>query len=190
MKKHWYNYLWIYSFIFFGLGFFNILFAWLGLISFCLPLYFAIGRGTKGFCNRYCDRGQFLRMFGLQLGFSRGHEMPSWMKGKAFRYGFMVFFFAMFGQILYTTYLVAQGVGSLQETVTVLWTFNVPWHWAYQGGSEAWAAAFAFKLYGFMLTSEIIASAMMLYYKPRCWCIVCPMGTLTQTICRSKNSGK
>ena len=41
MKKHWYHYLWIYSLCFFIAGFFNILFAWLGLISFILPLIFA-----------------------------------------------------------------------------------------------------------------------------------------------------
>ena len=29
--KHWYDYLWVYAIIYFALGFFNILFAWLGL---------------------------------------------------------------------------------------------------------------------------------------------------------------
>ena len=27
--KHWYDYLWVYAIIYFALGFFNILFAWL-----------------------------------------------------------------------------------------------------------------------------------------------------------------
>ena len=30
--KHWYDYLWVYAIIYFALGFFNILFAWLGMI--------------------------------------------------------------------------------------------------------------------------------------------------------------
>lgn len=33
MKKHWYDYLWIVSLAYLVLGFFNILFAWLGLIT-------------------------------------------------------------------------------------------------------------------------------------------------------------
>ena len=41
-KKHWYDYLWIWSIIYFALGFFNILFAWLGMIDFLVPLGFAI----------------------------------------------------------------------------------------------------------------------------------------------------
>ena len=34
MKKHWYDYLWILSLTYLVLGFFNILFAWLGLLCF------------------------------------------------------------------------------------------------------------------------------------------------------------
>ena len=189
-KRHWYHYLWLYSLFFFAAGFFNILFAWLGLVSFLLPLVFAFGFGTKGFCNRYCDRGQFLRMFGGQLGLSRGHAMPSWMKGKPFRYAFMVFFFAMFGNIIYTTWLIAHGAGSLSEVVTILWSVRVPWQWAYAGGVEPWVASFAFQLYSLMLTSEIIALATMLWFRPRSWCVYCPMGTLTQLVCKRKASSE
>ena len=38
MKKHWYDYLWIASLLYLLLGFFNILFAWLGLLCFFIPL--------------------------------------------------------------------------------------------------------------------------------------------------------
>ena len=38
MKKHWYDYLWIWTILYFALGFFNILFAWLGMIDFLVPL--------------------------------------------------------------------------------------------------------------------------------------------------------
>ena len=33
-KKRWYDYLWIMTIVYFALGFFNILFAWLGMIDF------------------------------------------------------------------------------------------------------------------------------------------------------------
>ncbi len=35
-KKHWYDYLWAYAIVYFALGFFNILFAWLGMIVMVL----------------------------------------------------------------------------------------------------------------------------------------------------------
>ena len=54
--KHWYDYLWVYAIIYFALGFFNILFAWLGMIDFLLPLFLAIFGGNKFFCNHLCGR--------------------------------------------------------------------------------------------------------------------------------------
>jgi hypothetical protein len=185
VKEHWYHYLWIWSLIYFGMGFFNILFAWMGLISFALPLIMAIGFGNKRFCNRYCDRGQTLRVLG-QLGFSQRRDMPAWMKSKAFRYGFMLFFFGMFGSVLYTTWLVYSGAESLQQVVSLLWTFHFPWEWAYSGAVSPWTAQFAFGLYSLMLTSEVIALVTMLLFRPRSWCVYCPMGTLTQLICQAK----
>ena len=165
-KSHWYNYLWIWSVIYFAMGFFHILFAWLGLISFFLPLIFAVGVGSKGFCNRYCDRGQLLRALGGQKGFSRRKDVPDWMKSKAFRYGFLAFFMAMFANMLCMTYQV------------------------YAGGAEPWAAQFAFGFYSMMLTSAILGVLTMLAYKPRSWCVYCPMGTMTQMICRMKAGAK
>ena len=52
MKKKWYDYLWIFSLTYLLLGFYNILFAWLGLICFITPLLISIIGGTKGYCNR------------------------------------------------------------------------------------------------------------------------------------------
>ena len=44
-KKKWYDYLWIVSLTYLILGFFNILFAWLGLLCFFIPLIISkIGR--------------------------------------------------------------------------------------------------------------------------------------------------
>ena len=46
-KKHWYDYLWIWSIVYFALGFFNIVFAWLGMVDFLLPLILAAFGGNK-----------------------------------------------------------------------------------------------------------------------------------------------
>ena len=69
--KHWYDYLWVYAIIYFALGFFNILFAWLGMIDFLLPLFLAIFGGNKFFCNHLCGRGQLFSKLGTDLKCSR-----------------------------------------------------------------------------------------------------------------------
>ena len=57
-KKRWSDYFWIVSAIYFTLGFFNIVFAWLGVICFAIPLLMAIFDGGKGYCNNYCEIGR------------------------------------------------------------------------------------------------------------------------------------
>ena len=129
MKKHWYDYLWILSLTYLILGFFNILFAWLGLLCFFIPLIISVVKGTKGYCNRYCGRGQLFDLLGGRFGFSRKKDIPKWMKSKWFRYGFLIFFFVMFFQMLWNTWLVFSDVQDLKQVVTLLWTFKVPWRW-------------------------------------------------------------
>ena len=189
--KNWYDYLWIFTIVYFTLGFFNIMFAWLGMICFILPLLFAIFKGNKAFCNKYCERGQFLGLLGGRLGLSRKSDVPNWMRSKAFRYGFLIFFFAMFFVMLWNTYLVFAGTKSLTQAVTLLWAFNVPWTGAYHGNVIApWVSQYAFGFYSVMLTSTILGLVTMILFKPRSWCVYCPMGTMTQAICKVKNYRK
>ena len=190
MKKKWNDYLWIWTVLYFGLGFFNILFAWLGMIDFLVPLFIAIFGGGKAFCNRYCGRGQLFARIGC-LGCSRKKQAPRFLASKWFRYGFLVFFLTMFGVMVFQTYLVAAGAQSLREALKLLWTIRVPWGWTYEAGTVSdWVAQFAFGFYSMMLTSTIIGLFVMALFKPRTWCTFCPMGTMTQMICKIKAKEK
>lgn len=186
-QKHWYDYLWFVTPLYLGLGFFNIMFAWIGMIFFLLPLLMALFSGNKLYCNRYCDRGQFLQLLGGRMQLSRNKPTPHWMRTKTFRCGFLIFFFVMFFQMLFVTYLVASEATGLQEIVKLFWIFKLPWHWAYHGTVlPLWMVQFAFGFYSMMLTSTLIGLIVMVLYKPRTWCVFCPMGTTTQLICKSK----
>ena len=66
-SKKWYDYLWIFSTIYLALGFFNILFAWLGMICFITPLAISIIKGNKAYCNKYCGRGQLFALLGGKI---------------------------------------------------------------------------------------------------------------------------
>ena len=189
-KKKWYDYLWIFSTVYLILGFFNILFAWLGMICFITPLAISIIKGNKAYCNRYCGRGQLFALLGGRFGLSRKKDMPKWMRSPYFRYGFLAFFLTMFGIMIFNTYLVYAGA-ELKQVVTLLWTFKLPWHWAYHGTIIApWAAQYAFGFYSVMLTSTLLGLVTMVLFKPRSWCVYCPMGTMTQMICKIKAHGK
>ena len=187
-KKKWYDYLWIVSATYLILGFFNILFAWIGLLCGGIPLLIAIFGGDKMYCNKFCGRGQLFDLLGNKLGLSRKKDIPKFLRSKWFRYGFLIFFFIMFFNMLFSTYLVFEGTRDLKEVVTLLWTIKLPWNWAYHGTAVApWVAQFAFGFYSVMLTSTVLGLITMILYKPRSWCVYCPMGTMTQTICKAKH---
>lgn len=189
-KKRLGDYLWILSLLYLILSFFNIFFAWLGMICFMTPLLIALFRGNKAFCNKYCGRGQFLNLLGNRLKLSRQKPVPHWMKHPYFRYGFLIFFMIMFVNMLFNTYLVFNGTQSLKQVITLFWTFKMPWNMMdlVNGSSVTpWIIQFAFGLYSMMLTSTLLGIITMILYKPRSWCVYCPMGTATQLICKQKH---
>ena len=113
------------------------------------------------------------------------------MKSPYFRYGFLIFFLTMFGIMIWNTYLVFAGTKYLKQAVTLLWTFKLPWQWSYRGTFiSPGVAQFAFGFYSVMLTSTILGLVTMALFKPRSWCVYCPMGTMTQMICKIKAHNK
>ena len=62
---------------------------------------------------------------------------------------------------------------------------------SYSAGTVSdWIAQFSFGFYSIMLTSTIIGFAVNILFKPRAWCSFCPMGTMTQMICKIKAKEK
>ena len=188
-KKHWYDYLWISSSIYLALGFFNILFAWLGLVCFFTPLLISITGGSKAYCNKYCGRSKLFELLGGRFGLSLKKTSPKFLRSVWFRYGFLIFFMSRFALMIYTTVLVFGGA-PLQETVTLLWVFKLPWQWANTVMVSPWVSQFAFGFYSVMLTTTLLGFVTMILFMPRSWCVYCPMGTMTQGICKLKHGKK
>ncbi len=187
-ERKWYDYLWITSILYMILGLFNILFAWLGLICFAVPLIISLKKGNKLYCNKYCGRGQLFDLLGKRYKMSRKKPIPAFLRSNWFRYGFLTFFMVMFATMLFNTYVVFSEAKNLSQVIKLLWTFKVPAKFAYQGiVVTPWVAQFAFGFYSMMLTSTILGFITMIVYKPRSWCVYCPMGTMTQGICKLKH---
>lgn len=186
-KKSVFEYMWIASVLYLVLGFFNILFAWLGMICFAVPLIMSLAGKGKAYCNNYCGRGQLFNLLGNKHKLSRFKDIPSFLKSKAFRYGFLTFFLTMFSMMMYITVLVFKQQTSLRKVITLLWTFKLPWEWVDTSMVSPWVAQFAYGFFSLMLTSTILGIITMLLYKPRSWCVYCPMGTMTQVISKIKD---
>ena len=187
-RKSVFEYMWIVSVLYLVLGFFNILFAWLGMICFIVPLGMSIAGKGKSYCNHYCGRGQLFNLLGNKHKLSRGKDIPKFIKSKAFRYGFLAFFLTMFSNMVFYTSLVFREQKGIRQVITLLWTFKFPWNWVNISGVSPWVAQYAYGFFSLMLTSTLLGIVTMLLYKPRSWCVYCPMGTMTQIISKAKVS--
>jgi len=190
--SNWKDKMWIVSLIYFSLGLFNIMFAWLGMLCFVIPMIMSIFGKEKAFCNSYCGRGKLFTLLGSKKKISLNSKLPAFLKSKWFRYGFLLFFMVMFVNMLFATWAVFSGSGSLNEAIRLFWTFNVPWEWANRAGEgiPLWTVQFAYGFYSLMLTSLMLGIMSMLIFKPRSWCVYCPMGTATQMICKIREGEK
>jgi len=151
---------------YFSLGFFNILFAWLGMIDFFVPIIIAIFAGNKWFCNRLCGRDNCFPNWEERLNFWKQTGSP--MAGvEMVQIWFLAFFLAMFLNMIFQTYLVASKARTLNEAIKLFWTFEVPWRWTYKAGTVPdWIAQFSFGFYGLMLTSMLIGLVVMVLTSP------------------------
>ncbi len=183
------DYMWIWAIVYFSLGFFNIIFAWLGLFDFIVPLVLAISGKGKWFCNNMCGRGQLFNVLGRAIkGKNKvSRAAPNFLSSNVFRYSFLVFFLTMFANMLYHTYLVFSGAHGLRQVIKLLWTIKLPWNWIYINQNiPSWVYQFSYGFYSLMLTSTIIGLVTMLLFRNRTWCTFCPMGCMTQSICKIK----
>ena len=189
-RKSWNEYLWILTVLYFFLGFFNILFAWMGMGCFLTPLLLSLSKKGKLYCNEYCGRGQLFTLLGDKCKLSAYRETPSFLRTKWFRYGFLTFFMLTFINMLYLTYLVFSNAYSVEDSLTLLWVFKLPWNWAIRTDVSPWITQFSVGLYGIMMTSLLLGITSMLLFKPRSWCAYCPVGTMTQIIAKLIYRGK
>lgn len=185
-KKKWNEYLWLAEVLYWVLGLTNILFAWLGMFFFIIPLLVSIFGKSKAYCNRYCGRGQLFELLGNKFKLSGNRKPPKFLRSRWFRCAFLIWFMSMFGLMLFSTYKVFTGA-PLTQTVTLLWTFKLPWNWANVSMVAPWIAKFAFGFFGVMMTSTVLGLITMVFFRPRSWCVYCPMGTMTQGICYLRN---
>ena len=65
-KNHWFDWLWIWTILYFTLGFFNILFAWLGMIDVLVPLFIAVIGGL----NLYIAVYNLILFAMMRIGFN------------------------------------------------------------------------------------------------------------------------
>lgn len=189
MLRDWKKYSYIITILFFVLGFFNIIFAWLGFACMTLPFILLIKDEKKTWCQSYCPRvSLFQRLFGSRS--LTGKSGPKWLtrgKVKWFVLGYFAFNLLI---LVMSSIMVARGRVEPIEQVRFLLAFKIPWAMPDIIEFSAfpdWAVHLSYRIYSMMFTTTILGILLAWLFKPRTWCTVCPVNTASDLLlARSK----
>lgn len=183
MKK----FAFVFTVSYFILGMVNIGFATFGLICMLLPMLLLIKNGKKTWCQKMCPRSALFVKVGKLKNHSRSTP-KSFIHGKV-KWGMLVFFLVSFTLIIFSTIRVAMGATpnfDLRFMMFVPIPFKLP-QLITIDFLPIWVLHFSYRLYSLMLSTTLIGLALALIYKPKTWCTICPISTVSNAYIKNKN---
>jgi len=134
---------------------FNIVFAWLGFLCLIMPFVFVIKDNKKTWCQSYCPRSNL---------------------------------FTNLLMIFLSAFMVILDKRDPLEKVRFLIAFQLPWNMPNLldiGVMPDWVVHLGFRAYSMMITTTVIGLLVGYLYRPKPWCVICPMGTLSSLALRT-----
>lgn len=172
--------------IYFLLPLIHISLAYTALVCMALPFILLARTGKKVWCSSYCPRSDFLSLFRI---ISKPLKAPAWLNSDKTRRLFLQFFCINLFFIVMSTYMVYSGNMEAMANVRFLIAFQIPGSLPQLLSDPVlpdWAVHLAYRLYSIMFSSTVVGSLLALFYKPRTWCAVCPVNTLSSAVQRQK----
>ncbi|HEX3032993.1 MAG TPA: 4Fe-4S binding protein [Bacillota bacterium] len=181
MKSNWTNYFYVFTILFFALGFVNILFGWLGLICLIMPFILVARSGKKSWCQNYCPRSKLFTVVfkGRSL---TGRTGPSWMNSSKAKWFFLAYFCINLLVITMSTIRVYADFMPPMEKIRFLIAFILPWDVPQLLSLVTipeWILHLSYRIYSMMFTTTVVGLLLAWLYQPRTWCRVCPINTLS-----------
>lgn len=181
MKKSWTNKLYIITILFFTLGFFNIIFAWLGFACMIIPFVLLAKCGNKTWCHNYCPRASlFTVLFKNKL--LKVKSAPKWITNGDGKWFFLIYFGFNLFVLFMSTLMVLRGKIPPMERVRFMIAFQLPWNIPQLLNISSipnWAIHLSFRVYSMMFTTTVIGMIFGFIYTPRTWCTICPVNTIS-----------
>lgn len=187
MKKNMKNnlknnkYLFLGTVAFFGLAFINIHFAILGIVCMTIPFVLLFRDGKKTWCSGYCPRASLFTTLGTKWG-RKGKKIPmSFIKGNVKNYVLAYFGIALFITTMSTLRVARGGMPPLlYPRFLIFIPLNVDFPQLFELTMFApWVTHLSFRLFSMMMTTTVFGLILSYLYKPRTWCTICPISTLS-----------
>lgn len=176
--------------LFFALGFFNIVFAWLGMACLILPFILLFKDKKKTWCQTYCPRANLFTVLFKNRSIT-GKAGPVWLIKGNVKWVVLIYFCFNLFVLVMSTLMVILGNIEPVEKIRFLIAFQLPWDIAQViniSGVPDWAIHLSFRIYSMMFSTTAIGLLLAWLYKPKTWCSICPVNTLSDmALKKSKN---
>ena len=164
---------------YFLLGFVNIYFSYLALACMTIPFYLLFRDKKNKCCTGICPRADYLSLFRY---FNLGKKAPKWLLGENSKRNIFIYFCLNLMFITLSSIMVNTGRLAPIDKVRLFIMFQIPWDmpqlWAIENNSPS-LLHLAFRFYSLMLSSTILGTILAIVYKPKTWCVICPIKTLS-----------
>lgn len=192
MKGKWTSKLYILTILFFTLGFFNIIFGWLGFACMIIPFILLAKDKKKTWCQNYCPRANLFTVL-LKGRSLTGKAGPKWLvKGKA-KLIMLGYFTVNLFILTMSTIMVFRGKIEAMEMIRFMIAFKLPWDIPQLldiGTFPSWAVHLSFRIYSMMFTTTIIGLLLGWIFTPRTWCTICPVNTISDIVLKKGEARK
>ncbi len=186
------KYLFIITILYFTLGFVNIHFSLLGLICMLLPFALLVKTNKKTYCQGYCPRANLYTKAGKIVRKNSRKTPMFFIKGNMkwimlSYFGISLFFIVM------STIRVASDLMIPLEQLRFLIVFKIPFNMVQLieiNNVLPWITHLSYRFYSMMLTTTIIGLILALVYKPRTWCTICPISTISEVYLNNTKNTK
>ncbi len=176
--------LFIITIIYFALGFVNILTALLAVFCMAIPFILLSKSGKKLWCHHYCPRASLISLTGKPR--ARWHRLPKMFTDGYLRKIMLWYFGLNLLFITGSTIRIAMGAMEPMEHVRLFIALPLPGPLPQllttPVAIPGWLSHLSYRFYSMMLSSTLLGVALSRIYRPRAWCAVCPVGSLSNTL--------
>lgn len=177
-------YFFLITISFFLMGFVNIHFSLLAMVCMTLPIILLLKDRKKTWCQGYCPRASLYSTCGKKKNWS-GLKTPQFFIKGNMKWIMLAYFCISLTFILMSTISVAKGMRLPMEHLRFLILIPLPFEMPQLFdimNIAPWLTHLSFRFYSMMMTTTFLGLILALVYKPRTWCTICPIATVSDVI--------
>lgn len=182
MRNH--KYLFLGTVSFFLLGFINIHFSLLAMVCMTFPIILLLRDRKKTWCQGYCPRASLYTTCGKKKKLS-GLKTPQFFIRGNMKWIMLAYFGISLTFIIMSTLGVARGIRLPMEYLRFLILIPLPFEMPQLFdiiNIVPWLTHLSYRFYSMMMTTTVLGLFLALVYKPRTWCTICPIATVSDVI--------